>query len=330
MSGGKEPSAAVASTAYRPHEVSVAGLAIVIVTYRPDLDVLDRQLQQLPAAATKIIIDNASQSELLEALRQLTEGTPNSTLIANPDNVGLAAALNTGVHVASALPSITHVLLLDQDTEPGHGQVERLLQAYSRLARQTNRVGCVGPNLVDPATDLSHGFHRARFGMWTRVFPSVDNHTPIACDNLNGSGTLMQLTLMHELGGLDEAFFIDHVDTEWAFRVKAAGYGLYGIPEVTFLHRMGESSLRFWFFGWRLWPYRNPDRHYYLFRNAVRLMQRRYIPSVWKFWASIKLLLTATVHVTIDPSRKNQWLQMRRGIRDGLRSTTGASHDRSV
>jgi len=318
------------ATANLPTEASATYLAIVIVTYQPNLDQLQRQLQQLPVTASKILIDNASHAEVLGELQRMVTETPNAALIPNPENAGLAAGLNAGIHAASSLPGITHVMLLDQDTEPGHGQVERLLHAFSLLETQVERVGCVGPNLVDPSTGLCHGFHRARFGMWTRVFPSTNQDAPLACDNLNGSGTLMRLALVHEIGDLDETFFIDHVDTEWAFRVKAAGCSLYGIPDVRFLHRMGESSLRFWFLGWRLWPYRSSHRHYYLFRNAVRLMRRPYVPAAWKFWASIKLMLTATVHLVMDSSRGKQWRQMTQGIRDGLRATTRESHDRSI
>ncbi len=128
----------------------------------------------------------------------------------------------------------------------------------------------------------------------------------------------MPIELFNELGGLEEDFFIDHVDTEWSFRVLAAGYGLYGVPYITFQHRMGEQSLRFWWFGWRIWPKRSPQRHYYLFRNAVRLMRRSYVPRVWKILVFIKLGMTLLIHVLFDSKRGSQVCHMIRGVIYGL------------
>jgi len=128
----------------------------------------------------------------------------------------------------------------------------------------------------------------------------------------------MSANLFRKLGGLDECLFIDHVDTEWAFRVLNAKLHLLGIPDATFDHAMGERSLRFWCFGWRIWPQRSPKRHYYLFRNAIWLMRRNYVPMIWKGWAVVKLALTFVVHATIDPQRGSQLRQMLAGIIAGI------------
>lgn len=301
--------------------VTMSCLATITVTYQPDLEVLHRQLQQLPVNAVKIIVDNGTQADVRDKLEELVASVHMAELVVNRDNVGLAAGLNIGLRAVSATAGVTHVLLLDQDTEPGYGQAEKLYAAYFQLMARTDKLGCIGPNLVDPATGLSHGFHRMWMGMWKRVFPARNSQVPVACDNLNGSGTLMALALVDELGGLDEGLFIDHVDTEWIFRVKAAEYGVFGIPNVHFQHRMGERSLRIWLFGWRVWPYRSPQRHYYLFRNTLRLMRRGYVPLVWKIWAAAKMLLTAVAYFLADQDRRAQWQSMVKGARDGLDRT---------
>jgi rhamnosyltransferase len=120
------------------------------------------------------------------------------------------------------------------------------------------------------------------------------------------------------LGGLEEEFFIDHIDTEWSFRILAAGFTLWGIPNAVFTHFMGDRGVRFWWFGWRVWPMRSPIRHFYLFRNAVRLMRRRYVFAVWKFWNVVKLSLTAMVHMTLDDQRGAQLKSMWRGVKAGF------------
>lgn len=303
---------------YLGERSELSELAIVTVTYNPDTEVLCRQLSEAPTAALTVLVDNASRTDLREAINRLAVGR-HAIVLHNDTNIGLAAAINlAATHVRLVRPSCRYLLLLDQDSEPGRGGIARLLARYKEIESHTGKACCVGPRLVDVETGLEYGFHQMRGWCWSRTYPPPGSRAPVPLANLNGSGTLMPLTLFEELLGLEEDLFIDHVDTEWAFRVLAAGYRLYGVPDVSFGHRMGENSLRFWFLGWRIWPDRAPLRHYYLFRNAVRLMNRTYVPRVWKSWALVKLGLTLLVYVVIGSNRRLQVSQMAKGVKDGL------------
>lgn len=296
----------------------VPDVAAITVTYNPDIAVLASQLNQLPAHCGKVWVDNASSPALLRELEMLAANRHDVVVVRNPANVGLAAALNQGAAVArQAWPDCAFVLLLDQDTETGEGGVDALLSAYERSAATHPRIGCVGPRMVDAQTGLEHGFHQISGCRWVRRYAVDAEALPVA--NLNGSGALLKLDLFEALGGLDEAFFIDHVDTEWSFRVLDAGYELLGIPGVAFRHRMGERSIRLWMLGWRVWPYRSPRRHRYLFRNTVLLMRRPGVPFCWKAWAPVKLAVTMAVHLLFDEARVAQMREMWSGLRDGLR-----------
>lgn len=294
-------------------------LVTVTVSYQPEPELLARQLAQLPPAALKVIVDNASAPELRAAVRAIAAGRADVLLVENAVNAGLPAAINRGVDAAHAhRPEIEFVLLLDQDTEPGEGGAERLLTAFLELRAAHPRLGAVGPRLVDESTGLEHGFHQISGWRWVRRFPIDPAPLPLA--NLNGSGLLMPLAMFRALGGLAESFFIDHVDTEWAFRLLADGRELYGLPAVSFRHRMGVRGIRFWWFGWRVWPYRAPLRHFYLFRNTVRLLRTSGVPAVWKLWAPVKLVATLAAHLVFDCERWVQVRQMLRGLRAGLRA----------
>lgn len=291
-------------------------LAIIVVTYHPELVLLAGQIARLPEQALVIVVDNASSADSQDAIRSLLASRDRGKILQMSENIGLAAALNRGVAAASA-SGAQWALLLDQDSEPTPGAVETLLQAAIQLRATEKYIGAVGPRLYDPDSGSEHGFHVLRNGFWCREFPAGDS-PPLRLNSLNGSGTLLAIEDFEKLGGLDESLFIDHVDTEWSFRMLAAGFTLYGIPQARFQHCMGESTQRVWFFGWRVWPHRSPERHYYLFRNAVRLMRRNYIPVAWKVWACVKLGLTAVIQGTVDNSRWKQWRLMVKGIREGL------------
>ena len=292
-------------------------VAAITVTYNPDIAILARQLDQLPAHCGKIWVDNASAPDPLLGMRALATGRDDVVVVVNPCNAGLAAALNQGARAARhAWPECRFILLLDQDTETGVGGVEALLAAYDRLAATHPRLGCIGPRMVDTQTGLEHGFHQISGCRWVRRYAVDAESLPVA--NLNGSGTLVRLDLFEALGGLDEDFFIDHVDTAWSFRVLDAGYELRGVPGIAFRHRMGERSIRFWLLGWRVWPYRSPVRHRYLFRNTVRLLRRPGVPFCWKAWAPVKLAVTVVVHLLFDQARGAQLRAMWGGLRDGM------------
>lgn len=277
---------------------------------------LERQLASLSGAALVVVVDNLSAQPTADGLRRLVKG--EQVLIAGNSNRGLAAGLNNGARIAlERLPECEYLLFLDQDTEPGEGGADRLVQSAARLRASDGRAALVGPLMVDVNSGLSHGIHRIRGWRWTRVFPGEHETQPVRCASINGSGMVVCTDVFRALGGFDESFFIDHVDSEYSFRAMGAGHHLYVLPGVRFAHRMGLRSIRFWLGGWRVWPYRVPERHFYLFRNARRLIGRSYVPSVWKRWAVTKLVLTAAVHAVVGPDRAAQLRAMWCGWRAG-------------
>lgn len=300
--------------------IDYAELGTVTVTFNPDVSLLLTQLAALPADSYKIIVDNHSADHLVKEFAARIEALDNVILVRNETNLGLAAALNKGVETLRLwVPHAKWVLLLDQDSEPLPRSIEILWRSYHELEAKGEKVGCVGPTLIDPITQLSHGFHQRTRWRWVRVYPSIDTSVPVKCINLNGSGTLTSIDLYTRLRGMDESLFIDHVDTDWSFRVLASGHQLWGVPSAVFMHRMGVEGTRFWFFGWHVWPVRSPKRHYFLFRNAAHLMRRSYVPRIWKTWAVVKLAMTLLVTVATGPERWLQLTNMMKGLREGCR-----------
>lgn len=295
--------------------------ASITVTFHPDGQLLAKQLQALPEGWLKVVVDNGTPEQEWRSIGSILGEFSNIEVIRLHSNRGIAAAQNAGMQRLSDLNACTHFLLLDQDTEPLTGAVEGLAAAYSRLKSRGLAVGAVGPCLRDPSTGVEHGFHKVDGWRWVRVSPVGPD--PVRCDSLNSSGTFMALDVALALGGMDEGLFIDHVDTDWSFRLMASGLELYGVPSVSFLHCMGDKTTRLWVAGWRVWPVRSAIRHRYLFRNAVLLLGRPYVPRIWKLWAVIKLSLTALVFSLSGPDRLLQVKNMVAGVWDGLFKRSG-------
>jgi rhamnosyltransferase len=296
--------------------------ASITVTFHPAPTLLLRQLQSLPDDWLRLVVDNGTSDKEWEVITVAIADLPNVKVLRLGANLGLAAAQNRGMQYLAAQGHCTNVLLLDQDSEPLLGAVNALANAHSTLVASGYPVGAVGPLLCDPTSGVQHGFHRVASWYWTRIVPV--GGAPVPCESLNGSGTFMALDLALSLGGMDESLFIDHIDTDWSFRLLAAGHQLYGVPSASFLHRMGDRTTRLWLFGWRVWPVRSPHRHRYLFRNAVLLLRRPYVPRIWKVWAVAKLGLTVTVFAFMGPQRVEQVSSMMAGIWDGIRGQSGA------
>lgn len=296
--------------------------ASVTVTFGPDQRVLCNQIAALPKDWTKVIVDNGTPDEQWGSIAEFLGPRDDVTVLRLGVNKGLGAAQNAGMRWLEAQGGASHVLLLDQDSEPTCGSASELAETFRSLEARGRPVGAVGPLLVDPVGGHRHKFHLIDGWRWRRMDRA--NGEPIRCSGINGSGTFMSIANALSLGGMDEALFIDLLDAEWSFRLTASGLELYGVPESVFMHRMGERTAKFWLFGWHVWPVRTPFRHRYLFRNTVLLLRRDYVPLVWKTWAVVKLMLTAAVFGAFGPERSQQLRAMGRGLVDGLLKRSGA------
>lgn len=295
----------------------------ITVTYNPDLELLRRQLQSLSGQCQVVIVDNGSSGDMELLLDDLCT-KHEAGFLALHDNYGIARAQNEGVKFARKQhPDCEYLLFLDHDSVPGAGFVEALLAQYTALDRDT-KVGAVGPAIFEPRADSYYGFHVIKGLRYLRVLPIDMKQDAIECATINSSGTLCALAVFDAVGGFDEQLFIDHVETEWCFRAKQAGYRLYGCKTVTMPHHMGDEVINIHLLGKTVpLPYRNPLRHRYLMRNSVLLLKRSYIPLVWKFYCVAKLVFTLVLFGFFTGESKAQRQSILQGIKDGIRGVSG-------
>ena len=82
------------------------------------------------------------------------------------------------------------MLFLDQDSVPQPGMTGRLLRALQSYEARGVKVACVGPRM--------------------RCYGSLTRRRQ-QCDVLVSSGSLVPMAVLDEVGGMEEAFFIDQV-----------------------------------------------------------------------------------------------------------------------
>ena len=294
----------------------------VVVAYHPDAERLRQLVEALETQVVRtILVVNGPLEEETEAgLSGLDPA--HTTRLVNARNVGLAAAQNQGIEVARQ-HGADAVVFFDQDSLPPSSAVAALERVWLEREAKGESPGAVGVAYQGEGSAHWPGFVGIRWWGFGRR-PCRSEADIVEADFLISSGSLIPMRVLDEVGAMDEALFIDHVDTEWCLRAAAKGYRFFGVCSVRMTHALGEHSQRIWFGRWRQVSSHHPVRYYYMFRNSVLLYRRRYVRLDWKL-GDVLRSLQMLVFFGLFASRRREVLGMMfRGWRDGLRNRGGA------
>lgn len=293
----------------------------VVVTYRPDLETLGCLLRSLVQQVDGVVVvDNGSSGSVLVWLESYPAVIP-FTVIPLFDNKGIAMAQNVGIDHART-QGANYVILSDQDSEPASDMVEKLKLVAEAQLEADIPVGAVAPIYKDAENGLLSGFVQVGIFGFRRV-GCEDSDRVVEADFLIASGSLIPITTIDAVGGMDDELFIDHVDTEWCFRVKSYGYRLFGVCNARMMHTLGDKRSKIWFLRWRTIPHHSPFRYYYMFRNSTLLQKRKYMPFLWKLADFGRCMRAMTYFGLFSPLRFACLKMMYRGFRDGLAGRVG-------
>lgn len=289
----------------------------VIVSFHPDVEALHALIEQLLSQGTAVVVvDNGSEMATVE--RMLTGANDKVHWICLPENRGVAAAQNLGIRLAR-LQQMSHVLLLDQDSRPAEDMVGRLIEAWAHLQSAGRQPAVVGPRYTDERQDNPPPFISTR---WGRLVRQRRRSGELTCevDYLISSGSLIALPVLDEVGPMDEGLFIDYVDIDWGWRARSRGFQCFGAWEASMAHDLGDEPVVLW---GRAIPVRSPERYYYMFRNALVVLRRAYVPWRWRIVESYRLLLRAIVWSAVGPNRKSSARAIAAGLKDGWSGQQG-------
>jgi rhamnosyltransferase len=298
-----------------PHQAQQ--VSAVIVTYQPDVGRLARLVECVSGQVSGIVVVDNGSSPPASAWLATQQACGTLSLASPEENLGIAAGQNMGIASARA-QGMSHVLLLDQDSVPSPGMVDRLVTAEQELKDRGIMVAAVGPRLRDEHTDRMAGF--AGLDGRSRKDVAVDGIWEVLY--LVASGSLISLDALAEIGWFDEAFFIDYVDIDWGLRARQKQFRCFGVGGAVLRHNLGERT--FSLMGGRYWiPIHNPLRNYYYFRNALALYQRTYTPLLWIMSDVLRLALRFTLNALFVPPRLKRIRMMALGIAHGIGGSLG-------
>lgn len=192
--------------------MSAPVLSIVLATHQRREVVLNtirrlREPQRVPVPHEIIVVDNASRDGTREALR--SEGLRVCALAANQG----ACAREHGLRAARA----PFILMLDDDSYPRAGSVERLLahfQADPKLGAASFMV-----HLPDGSSECS-------------ALP----HVFIGC------GVGLRTAALRRVGGLDVSFFMAAEEYDLSFRLLGGGWRVESFPDLHVEHLKSPAA----------------------------------------------------------------------------------------
>ncbi|MGN0862333.1 MAG: glycosyltransferase family 2 protein, partial [Stenotrophomonas koreensis] len=243
-------------------------------------------------------------------------------VIYSASNLGVASAINQAAAHARG-NGYKQLLVLDQDSLLADDMVVHLQHALSAPGAGTGRpVAAVGPVFVDRRTGEVAPF--VRIGPLLNRKLAVAPGEQVECDFLISSGTLVPLSVLERVGGMDESLFIDNVDLEWSFRARHQGYRLLGVGNARMVHAIGDRVYPVTLFGRRLsFSLHGPVRLYYMTRNRLLLYVRPQTPWAWISQDIPRVVLKlAGMSLFVAPRWQNL-RAMLHGMADALRGRGG-------
>lgn len=230
-------------------------VSIAIVHYQtPDL--LESCLEALKAARDVdemevFVVDNGSDAFDATTVYDVL---PTARVIENHENRGFAVASNQALRQATG----RYLLLLNPDAFVQPETIAAMrdyLDAHPDVGCATCRV-----ELYDGRLDLacrrsfptpSRSFYRMT--LLSRLFPHsrlfgeynltyLDEWKETEIDQPCGAFMMVRAAVAREVGLLDERYFMYGEDTDWAFRIKAAGWRIMYVPITRVRHVKGASA----------------------------------------------------------------------------------------
>ncbi len=230
-------------------------LSVIIVNYNVKY-FLEQCLTSVKKALRNIdgevfVVDNNSVDGSVEMVRAKF---PEVRLIVNRENLGFAKANNQAMKQARG----EYLLLLNPDTVVEDDTFEKTVAFMD----EHPDAGGLGVKMVDGTgrflPESKRGFptpltafykifglsalfpHSKRFSQYHLGYLDENEIHPV--DVLAGAFMLLRKSVIEEIGGLDEDFFMYGEDIDLSYRIKQAGYTNYYFPETRIIHYKGEST----------------------------------------------------------------------------------------
>ena len=227
-------------------------IAATVILFYPDASCLHNILTYYIKVDKLYIYDNSAN--ISNEISEWASNQSNVTYFHSGSNEGISKRLNQATSQAIE-DGFEWLLTMDQDSYFEENEITKYLKCVSE-AKDTNNIAQFG---VDVDNNLQE----------------ADSKTGVNVEHLITSGSIVNLSLVKEIGGFNEDLFIDEVDWEYCFRAISKGYLVIKFPNVSLQHKLGEVSYFLSLKTFKRTPrtLHNPLRLYYMVRNYFYLAE---------------------------------------------------------
>lgn len=265
-----------------------------IITFNPDIALLKQNINSFaPAVNSIIIVDNGSGN--ITALLALE--TDRIKVLRNPENLGIAEALNRALHYAQE-NNFEFILTMDQDSFFEEVTVSNLLSGF-----ENEKTAIVCPVLKD----MNSNHIVVATQKYEEVFTTIT------------SGSLCRVSALKLAGAFDAKMFIDYVDVEMCLRLRKNGFKILRSQASVLCHHLGESKM-YQFLGMCfIATNHSPVRNFYFARNKVYVHKKYFISfPVFVIRDILSFCKTVVVILFFEKMKTTKIKMISKGIWHGL------------
>lgn len=254
--------------------------AVLIITYNPDITILDKVIRSIVHQVTDLfIIDNNS----LNKSTILNYNGKNIKVFLNSSNLGIAKATNIGFEKILN-DDYEYVLLSDQDTIYPDDYISIFMNEVNKNFKdRLENIVAFAPNIYDVNSKQYKHSYILEKNRLINFYPKENCRIFQAI----ASGLIINTEILKKIGGMNEDLFIDYVDFEWCWKANYEGYEIFFLKDLKINHSLGDSTKKL--FGKNV-SKRNRVRYYYIVRNTYYLsLYTEYLTNKAKFFLKMKV-----------------------------------------
>ena len=185
-----------------------------------------------------IIVDNNSNQDTIDLLKELEKSDYSIKVIFNNKNLGFPKGINQAIKAASG----NYILIANNDIVVTKGWIERML----KIAESDPKIGLVGPisNLVSGRQLDENSQYRTMEEMhnYAAEVKQKNKGEILEFPRVAFLCTLIKKEVIEKIGGLDERFSPGNFeDDDYCLRAQKAGFKTVIVKDV-FIHHFGSKS----------------------------------------------------------------------------------------
>lgn len=241
------------------------------------------------------VVENGQDGAGYQALIDWKDNHLNVQIeIVRSENNGFAAGCNLGIEAKSA-KAAKYIWYLNPDTQVTTSALSILVDTMNRFNNSGVNIGMLGCLIMESRRpDHIHSFYKKFDRGGTAHVPDSVPVNPALLESLpsvdtdveyiTGSCMLVPLSVINNIGKMDETYFLNYEEIDWQERMRQAGYAIRVQKDTLVYHTVSTS-----FTGYTM--------GYYLSRNQLYWLAKWHPDFVKRVHSHILFNLTNLKHL---------------------------------